>query len=432
MIEALLVLVGLVLGGALGVYVGTIRGRGGLAEEVSALEATLEEVRGQLSARDGELASLREALEAEKVSTATSNAHLESTREHLAAQRKQFEQTEKRLKDSFEALSAAALKSNNEQFVTLADARMKPLREQLERYEKQIRVLEDARAQAYGGLNKQLTTLQHHNERLRQETALLVSALRQPGAKGKWGEVTLRRVIELTGMTEHTDFDIQVSVSSEGRRQVPDLVVHMPGGRSLAIDSKVNTSAYLDAVNATDEEDRKRYLTRYTAEVRSTLRTLGGKEYWRQFSPAPEFVVMFMPGEAFFAAAVAQDGDLITDGVEKGVLLASPTTLIALLLAVRHGWQQEQVAQNAQRIAVAGRELYERLCTFVKHLDAVREGIERAAEAYDRTVANWEKRTLPSVRRLKEFGADAGNTMGELKKTDTSMRPRLPLEEDVP
>ena len=314
--------------------------------------------------------------------------------------------------------------------LTLAEAKMKPLCEQLERYEKQVTELEKSRVGAYSGLAERIKTMGEREDALTQETARLVAALRQSGAKGRWGEVALRRVVELSGMTEHCDFEEQVSLPAEGGRQRPDVVVYLPGGRTLAIDSKVNTAAYLDAAAATDEADRRRHLARYANDVKTTMKALGAKEYWRQFSPAPEFVVMFMPGEAFFAAAVAQEHDLIGEGIASHVVLASPTTLIALLLAVRHGWQQQQVAENAERIAATGRELYERLCTFVDHLEAVRAGIEKAAEAYNKAVGNWEKRTLPSVEKLKQLGAAVpGKELTNLQQADVRMRPALPANE---
>lgn len=425
--EAILIIVGLLIGGAIGVYIGVMRGRGALAGAT----ASLEEVRGQLAAREAELEGMRKVAQTEKVAGAEANARLESAREHFAEQRKLIEEMDKKVKESFAALSATALKANNEQFVTLAEAKMKPLREQLERYEKQIAGLEKARQQAYGGLSKELTVLGERSERLRKETGQLVAALKQPGAKGKWGEIGLRNVMELCEMSSYCDFKEQVTVGDVGSRVRPDVTVRLPGGGTLVIDAKVNTSAYLEAVEATDEAEKKRLLVKYAGDVRNTARALGGKEYWKQFQRAPEFVVMFMPGEAFFAAAVAEDSDLIRFGMESRVLLASPTTLAALLMAVRHGWQQQQVAENAEHIAAAGRELYERLCLFVTHLDKVRAGIQKAAEAYDDAVGNWERRTVPSAKKLKELGAaDASRKLVELKPTDVKMR-SLPASEDV-
>ena len=425
--EFLWLILGLVIGGALGAYLGILRGRraveGELSQkssELAGLIATLAEVRRQLSDRDQQLAEVRAILETEKVSGAEAKTRLESAREHFAEQRRQIEEMEKKAKEAFAAVSAQALKNNNEQFITLAETKFKPIREQLERYEQQIKALEKIRQEAYGGMNEKLEALSLRSDRLSSETGQLVSALRQSGAKGKWGEVTLQRIVELCGLVEHCDFVTQTALDG-GQR--PDLIVRLPGGRCLAVDSKVNTSSYLDAAAATDAAERERQLTRYAASVRGTLKSLGGKEYWKQFSPAPEFVVMFMPGEAFFSAALAKDRDLLTDGVEQGVLLASPTTLIALLLAVRHGWQQQQVAENAEQIAEVGRELYDRLCVFVNHLDGIRIGLEKAAEAYNKTIGNWSSRTEPAARKLKELGAaDAARELGTLGRIDTNMR----------
>ncbi len=423
MIDVILLILGLVVGATVGVYVGMLRGRGALSQEVSALTATLEQVRGQLVERQGERDAAVRALEAEKLAGVEAKAGLKAAQENLAEQRRQVDEMAKRMRDTFQSLSAEALKGNNEQFITLADAKMKPLREQLERYEQQIRSLEKARQEAYGGLSQRLESMQQHEERLGKAAAALGEALRHSGAKGRWGEIALERIVELTGMTEHCDFDKQVSVDGEAGRQRPDLVVRLPGGRTLAIDSKVNTAAYLDAVNATDEAERKRHLEKYASDVRSTLKALAGREYWKQFAPAPALVVMFVPGEAFFAAAVSQDWNLIADGLKDGVLPASPTTLIALLHAVQHGWQQQQVAENAERIAEAGRELYDRLCTFVKHLEGIRIGIQKSAEAYNDAIGNWERRTLPGVRKLKELGAaEAGKETAELTGAEVQLR----------
>lgn len=432
MLEVILLPVGLLVGGAIGIYIGGIRGRGALSGQVSGLQASLEEVRAHSASRESELAEVRRALEAEKVASADVRARLESSMEHFAEQRKQFEKMDFRLKETFAALSSEALKGNNESFIKAAEQNMKPLREQLERYEKQIKELEKTRAEAYGGLNKHLTHMEQGREKLSRETQQLVAALRQPGAKGKWGEVSLRRVIELSGMTEHCDFEEQLTLSKEGGgQQRPDMVVHLPGGRSIVLDSKVNATAYLDAVGTTNEAEQKRHLARYATDVRNTMRTLGAKAYWKSFDPAPEFVVMFMPGEAFFAAAVSQDPGLLADGVENNVLIASPTTLIALLLAVRHGWRQQQMAENAERIAAAGRELYDRMCTFVDHLNAVRVGIEKAAEAYNSALGNWERRTLPSARRLKDLGAaEPGKELADLTTANTRMRQALPVDSE--
>lgn len=420
------IILGLIIGAAAGYAFGVLRSRRNADGDSSAVadlagaQAALDEVRRQITGKDAELAALRQALENEKVSGADARARLESAREHFAEQRRQIAEMETKVKETFGALSAEALKGNNEQFITLADAKLKPLREQLERYEKNIIELEKTRAEAYGGLNKQLESLSQAELRITHETGQLVAALRQSGTKGKWGEVTLQRIVELSGMTPYCDFDTQASQES-GQR--PDLVVRLPGERTLAIDAKVNTSAYLDAASATNDDDRKRHLDRYIAAVRTAIKALSGKEYWKQFSPAPEFVVMFMPGEAFFSTAVSLDPDLLYNSADSRVILASPTTLMALLMAIRHGWQQQQVAENAERIAEAGRELYDRLRTFADHLDGVRAGLSKAADAYNKAVGNWAGRTLPSAKKLKDLGAaDTGAEVAELELLETPLR----------
>jgi DNA recombination protein RmuC len=434
MTTAVFLMLGMVAGGAIGLWVGGLRARREAAAEilqltcdVSSAQATLQELRVQLSGRDGEIAVLRKAIDLEKESSTDARARLDAARVHFAEQRQQIEEMEKKVKATFAELSGAALKSSSEQFITLADAKLQPLKQQLERYEKQISELEKTRATAYGGLDQKLTSLEQSEARLLAETGQLVAALRQPGAKGKWGEVTLQRIVELAGMSSYCDFSTQAT--NEGGQR-PDLVVKLPNQRTLVVDSKVNATAYLDAVNATTDDDRRRHLQRYAGAVRATLKSLGGKEYWKQFSPAPEFVVMFMPGEAFFSAALAEDPDLIIDGVDAGVILASPTTLVALLMAVRHGWQQQQVAENAERIAAAGRELYDRLCTFAKHLDGVRGGLAKAAEAFNSAVGSFTTRTLPAASKLKELGAATDSAdLVTLQMVDASLR-ALPVYED--
>ncbi len=463
MLEALLLILGLALGAAAGYALGLLRARRSDAAEAARLSsenaahaATLGEVRGQLAGRDAELAAARDAaaaelkalrhakdtelaalrdeLERQRIRVGENDARMEAARQHFAEQRRSIEEMDKRVRDTFTALSAEALKSNNQQFMTLADEKLTPLREQLARYEMQIKELEKARSEAYGGLAKHLTRLEEGRESLSRETRQLVSALRQPGTKGKWGEVGLKNLIEKLGMSSFCDFIEQGTLSAgDAGRQRPDLVVRLPGERWLAIDSKVNASAYLDATQCADEAEKTRHLKKYASDVAATMKALAAKEYWSRLDHSPEFVVMYMPGEAFFAAAVEAEPDLLADGIDRRVLLASPTTLAALLMAVRYGWQQQQVAENAERIASAGRDLYDRLVKFTEHLDGVRLGIERAAKAYDQAVGNWQMRTEPAARRLKELDAAAtGSEIKELQVAEVHMRPLLTSEADEP
>ncbi|GJQ25544.1 MAG: hypothetical protein HBSAPP02_05760 [Phycisphaerae bacterium] len=435
MSDWLYLFIGFIVGAALGALGAWRFLRATPGAETAALNATLNELRSQAAAREAELKrelnEARTTAERQRDVATQAQTKLESAREFFAEQRRQIDEMDKKLRETFGALAAKALQNNNEQFVTLAGERLEPLREQLQRYEQNIKSLEKARQEAYGGLSERLASLDQRSEKLGNEAAQLVAALRQPGAKGKWGEITLRRIVELTGMLPHCDFEEQATTAG-GQR--PDLIVRLPNNRVIAIDSKVNTTSYLDAVAATDDAERKQHMEKYAATVRSTLKALAAKDYVAGIPGTLEFVVMFIPGEAFFSAALTQDPDLLIDGVDQKVILTSPSTLIALLLAVRHGWQQQQVAENAQRIADAGRELYDRLMTFVEHLEKIRRGLEIATDAYNKAVGSWSSRTLPSAAKLRELGAARADAPAlDLSPLDTSLRPAPePPEADTP
>lgn len=424
--DAIWFIAGLAIGGAIGAYLGILRGRSGAA----GLTATLNEVRDRLNALESERSALQESVQKERIANAESQARLDAAREHFAEQRRQIAEMETKLKETFEALSARALDRNNDRFVVLAEEKLKPLREQLKNYETHIKQLEEKRATAYGDIAQRLTKLDEGREKLGAETRQLAAALKQPGAKGKWGEVGLRNVVELSGMSAFCDFDEQLSVQGEGGLLRPDLVVRLPGGGKLVIDAKVNVGAYLDAVEATDDETRKRHLTKYLGDVRSTLTALSRKDYSRQFEKTPEFVVMFMPTEAFFAAAVAEDKHLVRDAIEKRVLIASPSTLAALLMAIRHGWQQQDITENALAISKAGRDLYDRLCKFAGDLDGIRKGLEKASDSYNRAIGSWERRALPGVRKLMDLGAKTTKELPEAESLHAPLRQLASIEED--
>src|SRR5512142_107027 len=343
---------------------------------------------------------------------------------------------EGKLREAFASLSAEALRSNSQSFLDLARTSLgeyqraaatdlkareqavsemvKPLRESLDKVGTTLQQVEKERAGAYAALAKQIEIVAAGQQGLQAETANLVKALREPKSRGRWGEIQLRRVVELAGMLDHCDFREQQSMPTEESRLIPDLVVQLPGGRQVIVDAKVPLTAYLQAIEAQDEDTRDAQLREHARQVRDHMRKLAAKAYWDQIQPAPEFVVMFLPGEPFFSAALLHDTALIEWGVGQHVILASPITLIALLRAVAYGWQQERIAANAQQISDLGREMYDRTRVVAEHVERLGTSLGRAVEAYNQTVGSMETRLLTSARRLKELGASNGKDLPEL------------------
>lgn len=342
------------------------------------------------------------------------------------------------LREMFSALSAEALRTNNDQFLQLARTKLsevqaqaagdlatrqqsiaalvQPIADTLKRFDAQIQDVERSRIGAHARLDEQLRSLQ-------SETTNLVKALRSPNVRGQWGELQLRRVVEAAGMVEHCDFALKESVDGEDGRLTPDLLVRLPGGRNVVVDAKVPATAYLAAQDAADEPARQARMRDHARQLRDHVTRLGSKSYWSHFQPTPDIVVLFVPAEALLTSALQQDPSLLEFSLGKNVLLASPVTLVGLLRAVAYGWQQEKMAQNAQEISDLGRTLYERICKMAEHFEKLGGALKRSVETYNEAVGSMESRVLVSARRLKELGVAAGDEPAALPPIDTSVRP---------
>jgi DNA recombination protein RmuC len=374
--------------------------------------------------------ALQLALEGERVRREAESAQAD---ERMAM----LEQTEGRLRAAFDSLAGESLRANSEMFLRLAKESLsrdqavaqsalreretaiqqivEPLRTALERTEAQVRSLENERRDAFTSLRVQIEGLAEGHTQLQRETRNLVTALRRPEVRGRWGEMTLRRIVEIAGMTEHSDFTEQLHLFGDEGALRPDLVVHMPEGRDLVVDVKTPLDAYLEAIEAGTDEARGIALRRHAQQVETRVRHLGSKNYWAQFERSPEFAVLFLPGDQFLSAALAERPELLESALKQGVIIATPSTLIALLKTVAYGWRQSAVAENAATIRELGQELYRRLGNFVGHISQVGQRLSKAVEAYNSAVGSLERQVMPQARRFPELGVTSDAPLATLE-----------------
>lgn len=410
------------------------------AERIQELNQENEELQRLISMEREKVASLSTAIEAEK--------------RMMAEKVEAFEKAELRLVDTFKALSADALNRNNQSFLNLAHEALskhqdkakedlhlrqkevekiiQPISETLSKMDAKVLDLEKQRVGAYASLTQQVQNLMETQKELRNETSSLSKALRAPQVRGQWGEMQLKRVVEMAGMLHHCDFVEQPSTTTADGRLRPDMIVKLPGGRKIIVDAKAPLNSYLEALNTEDEHEKLRHLQAHAKHVRTHINSLSSRSYWDQpeFNPSPEFVVLFLPGETFFSAALEQDPTLIETGAKEKVILATPTTLIALLRAVSYGWRQERLAENAKIISDLGKEMYERLQTMGKHMARLGKNLNTAVESYNSTLSTLEKRVLVSARKFQSLGvAPDGASLDDAQQLDHLAR--LPQAEEL-
>ncbi len=336
----------------------------------------------------------------------------------------QFEKEQERAKGQLSGIKQEAQKE--------VEMLVKPLADTLKRYQEGLALSEQNRSKEYGSLDRMMRVLAESNEALKKETTQLSHALKRPTVRGRWGEIQLRRVVELSGMSAHCDFTEQTSVTTDDGRQRPDMVINLPNKRKIVLDSKAVMDAYLDAEAAVDDEIRKTCLRRHAMGIRTRILELSRKSYWDQFPESPEFVILFIPGEAFFSAALQVDPELVEYGFHQKVVLATPTNLMALLKAVEYGWRQEQVAENARKISLEAVKIYQGLATWSSHLGNLGANLDRSVKAYNAAVGSLERTVLPPVRRLRELGVSSKDEIVEPGTIESAARELLGTSREVP
>lgn len=452
--QVFMIVLVLLLGVGLGAAVSWLLLKAKAGAVTAAEQATLKE---RLAARENDLQRLQQSMDREVVEhkhTREENVQLKADLEgeRRAAQERisSFNRATEELSEKFKALSRDALRDNNQSFLQLAhstlekfqetargdldyrqkaiDQLVQPLRESLEKVDGKIGALEKERAGAYSELREQVKALATSQMQLQAETGNLVKALRTPHVRGRWGEIQLRRVVEMAGMLQYCDFVEQETVATEDSRIRPDVIVRLPGNRTIVVDAKVPFEAFYESISTTDENVRSTRLKDHARLVRTHIGYLSKKSYWESVQPTPEFVLLFLPGETFYSAALENDPKLIEDGVNQNVIIATPTTLIALLKAVSYGWRQEQMAENAKEVSNLGKTLYDRLRVFTNYFADIGKGLDRALDSYNKGVGSLEARVLVTARKFKERGAIAGEEIDTMEPIDKAAR-ALSLDE---
>lgn len=364
-----------------------------------------------------------------------------------------LEKDRHQLSETFTALSSQALKHNNEEFLKLAQENLKqyqaqavneldkkeksiehllnPIKESLSKTEQQFHNIEKERKESQGALHKHLESMAQTQATLQDETRKLVTALRRPEVRGQWGEMTLKRLAELAGMVEHCDFYEQEQVQTDEGALRPDMIVRMPDGREIVVDVKTPLDAYISAIEAVDDTERQIQLTRHTKNVKQRINELADKAYWKQFKNAPDFVVLFIPGDQFLSAALDQEPAILENALSRQVILATPTSFVALLRAVGYGWRQEQLAENAEHIKTVGEELYGRLQTFTDHLQKLGKSLDSGMKHYNSAVGSFDSRVLPSARKFNEMGISSDKKIAQPNQVETAVR-QIEVEKSDP
>ena len=434
-------------GGALLAWMLARRGLQRLGREKHSLltdQAVLQERLASRHEKVGELEKVLQGVIEENRRLQADNSELVVAKKQVEAQLVLLQEARAELSASFKALSAEIYRSNSESFLQIAKSTLshfqerakddlnqrkeaindlvKPLQDSLQKVDVHVRQLEKERIAAYTSLAEQVKSMAMSQTRLQGETANLVRALRTPVARGRWGEMQLRRVVEMAGMLAYCDFVEQQTVQGEEGGLRPDMIIRLPNGQQIVVDSKASLQAYLEAHEMEDDEQRLEKLKTHARQMRTHLGQLSGKAYWQQFDRSPEFVVMFVPGENFFSAALAQDPELIECGVAQKVILATPTTLIALLRAVSYGWRQEQIAEHAAKIGELGRTLFNRLWVLSSHFEELRKNLDRTVQSYNKVAGSFENRVLVSARKFQELDGSLDKPLPELKIIDKVTR----------